>query len=174
MEYRNLGRRRPAPVQEDPASPLQERRVARLAFDANMVFPFVFVARMGEPIGKLAVVSEQDQPFAPQIQPPHREEMPRQRHQVAHRTPATVVLRHRKHSAWFVDGDVHMIRRNAHRPPVHGDRIACRVSFLPKLCHLTPDPYPSTTNQALTGSTGTEASAGQDLLQTLFHGQTPL
>jgi hypothetical protein len=121
-----------------------------MALYTDVVLPLVSVAWVREPIGELAVVGEQHQTFAPQVQPPNRKEMPGQRHQVPHSTPATVVLRHRKHAARLVDGDVDVIPRNVHRPPVYGDRIARRVSFLPKLCHLTPDPYSPTTNQALT------------------------
>jgi hypothetical protein len=148
-EQRNASWRGPSPIQEDAPAPVKKRGVAGMAFHAHVVLPLVSVAWVGKSIGEVAVVGEQHQPFAPKVKPPHGEEMPRQRHQVAHRTPATVVFRHRKHPARFVDSDVDVILRNAHRPSIYGDRIACRVSFLPKLCDLTPNPYPPATNQVL-------------------------
>jgi hypothetical protein len=123
----DLGRCRSSVVQIDSPSPSLECLILWMAFHVNTVFLSMLITRMSEKIGQLAVVGEQYQPFAIQVQTTHGIELAWKWHQVTHRAMAAGVVPYSGEDA------LRLMERNItegvicpHRPPVNCDPVLIR------------------------------------------------
>ena len=160
-ENGDVGRRCQPAVQKDSLSPSLERLIVRVTLHVDVVLFGVLVTRMREPVSHLAVVGEQNQPLAPQVEPPYREESARQRHQVPYSGKAarTVPLVGEDASG-FVESHVCAAALHPHRPPVHGDTVAGLVGLLAQLGHPPVDRDSPLADQFFTGPAGSDARTG--------------
>ena len=77
-------------------------------------------ARMGQPVGELAVVGEQNEPGAVDVEPAHRVEAKRRADQPHHGPAALGIGRGRDDTERFVERDHHLLAHQLNRFAVHG------------------------------------------------------
>jgi hypothetical protein len=130
-ENGHLGWRRSLIVQIDSASPSLEGFLLRITFHINIVFFGMLIAWMSEQVGQLAVVGEQNQPFAVQVQASYRVKVARQRYQITHRAmTACVVPCSGEDPERLVEDDIIERVICSHQSAIHRDLISFGVSPL--------------------------------------------
>ena len=101
--------------QVDAAVKLREHFLLDLPGDLDVVNLFDAVPRMREAVGQLAVVGDEDQPFARHIEPADAKHARRiRRQQIGHARPAGRIARRGNDAGRLVDGEVHQLRLRQH------------------------------------------------------------
>jgi hypothetical protein len=83
-ENGDISRHCSPPVQIYASSPSLQGFIPGMSLNVNVVFPGVFITGVGEQVGQLTIIGEQDQSFTVQIQAAYWIETTRKRHQVTH------------------------------------------------------------------------------------------
>jgi hypothetical protein len=103
------------------------------------VFLLAAEARVREPVRQLSVVGEEDQSFALKVQSSHREETPRQRHQVAYCLAVPLGRERGDDAPRLVQGDVKMCFRAGKPAAINPDIVPRRVGLAPQCGRLAVD-----------------------------------
>lgn len=166
-ERPDLGGSRRAVLEHDPVpqsmkSPLADGSTR----DPRPIGLGNFKAGMGEQMGKLPVVGEQQQPFAVEIQAPHRVEAAALvREQLHHGEPVVWVAGSAEHPDGLVqrvDGGSLESRK---QPTVDGDRLRCR-DVPRRIAHYLPaHRHSSLRDQRLAGAPGGHAGMSEVLCE---------
>jgi hypothetical protein len=150
---------------------LQAADFARVgdALDLYQVGLRMLIARVGQLVSQLAVIGQQQQPFAVLVQPTDGKEALGHLNQLETRRVFGARVLARKVAGRFVQHDIAVTFRDD-RPTVHADVGPDRVGLGPQLSHdATVHRHPAGRNQFFARPARTKARLGEDLLQTLFH-----
>ena len=136
-----LRRRRAVTVfQNNPTPPGVELVFVGTLTDQYPVFFLVPVARMRQFVRQFAIIGEQDQSLALQVQPAYDKHVPGDRNQIAYRLA-------RLFGAYLGENALRLVERNVNwclfpgdRLVVNSNRIALRVSFRPQHGHHSINP----------------------------------
>ncbi len=157
----------PAVVELDAFAQRTQRRGCRPAFDLDEVLLFHAVARVGEQLGEVAVVGQQQQPFGVEVEAADGEDARLLRNEVEHGGAIVGVVRGGHVARGLVEQPVHEVAVDDHRDPVERDPIGRRVDAPAEHRHLTIDRHPALGDEHLVGASRTEARTGEHLLQPL-------
>ena len=124
----------------------------RPAREQDAVLLLVAVPGMGQAVGQLAIVGEQDQPLALDIQAAHRVERAGQVHQVAHGGARVGRFYGREHAARLVQGHVLQRLGRLDRPPIHQDVVYQGVGLAADAGNLAVDDHAPGGDQGFTGA----------------------
>lgn len=139
--------------QDNAAPPGSQLLVIRPVRNQDAVFLLVAVARVGQQVGQIAVVGEQDQAFAIYIQAADRVKTHRQIDEIDHGLASIIGrLSSRENIAGFVDGDVCRRLRGVHRVAIHIDPVAYGVGFTAQDGALPVDGHTPGGDQVFAGS----------------------
>ena len=122
---------------------------------------------MGEPVGQLAVVGEQDETLGLGVQTAHVEEpLGAVEHEVRQRGAALGVGHGADDADRLVDGEVDQVGHGRQALAVHVDDLLGRVDPGAEAAdHLAVDRHPAVTDHVLAGPAAGHARLGEDLLQ---------
>lgn len=134
------------------------------AGNQDAIFFFVSVTRMSQAVSQLAIVGEQNQPFAIDIQAANRVELAWQFHQVAHRWPGIGGADCREVAARFVQGNVDELLGRLDRLSIDQDAIHERVSLLAQNCWFAIDSHPTCGDVRLAGPARAKAGVRENFL----------
>jgi hypothetical protein len=136
-----------------------------MALHINQVFLGMLVTWMSQQIGQLAVVGEQDQPFAIQVQAAYRVELTWNWHQVTHcAMAACVVPCSGENTSRLIESEIVQRMICPHWPTIHRDSVAIREDLLAEPGHLPVDDDTLLTDQFLTRPAGTKTGTSQNFL----------
>jgi hypothetical protein len=157
-----------------PDSLLQLRQslFGRFAFDQREVLLLVLIARMGDAVRKVAVVRQQQQPFAVRIEPPGRVQPLARWDEIDGERLAPRLVDVAQVSFGFVKDDVRFLL-GADRRAVHFNPIALWVDLGAEYGDdLAIDAYAPREDQFFALATRRDAGGREDLLKT-FHVDLP-
>src|SRR5690606_18528834 len=124
------------------------------------------VRGVGELVGEVAVVGEQQQALAVGVQPSDVEHPGGHPVQVVGDGAATLLVVHGgDHAAGLVERQVHQVRVGHYPLPVHVDHRGGRVDLVAQPGHHAVDRDPAVGDQLLAGPPGSDPGGGEDLLQ---------
>jgi hypothetical protein len=142
--------------------------LARRALDLDEVFLLDPVRRMGELLGELSVVGEDDEAFAVRVEPSHGEDPWCSRHERGHRGPALWIAGSCNDPAGLVEEVVDMPWQPTDPGAIDRHRLVGRVDA-PAQCRPLPvHRHPPRCYQLFAGTAAPEPGAGQQFLKTLF------
>ena len=122
---------------------------------------------MGEAIGEIAVVGEEEQALGVGVETPHREHPRLGRHQRDDGGTALGVAGRRHHAAGLVEEVVDEVVAGRHRHAVDFDPVDGRVDAAAEGRLFSVDRDPAPGDELLAGPPAAEAGPGQHLLQAL-------
>src|SRR5688572_3194377 len=121
---------RPPAVERDPAAQPADRLLIRCSGDIRLVGPFDFVTRMRQARGEIAVVCQQQQPFAVVVEAANRVDVfAHAMEQVDHRLTTLRIGAGGDDARRLVQQDVAMALRGAQPPAVNADVVGQRVGL---------------------------------------------
>ena len=172
VEQRGFRRKRASPIERDPFAQLPQLVLRDGApLDARQVRAGNAVARVGQAVGQLAVVGQQDQPGGVGVEPADRIEALPAGHELHDRRPALRVVRGRDDAGRLVER-VHRVGLGRHRPAVEAD-VAVRVHVARRIRDRRPvHGHPPVGDQPLGGAAGGDPRMGEILGQA--HGRATL
>jgi len=150
-------------VELDPLTQLSQRSVVRVAFDHGDVRLLDAVARVGEPVGELPVVREQEHASRVGVEPPDRYDAWLVRHELDDRGPPLGVARGRDDTGGLVEEDVPK-RLPRHLPPVDLDAVT-RADDGVELSRLAVDGDPAGLDQLIGAPTRGDPCPGEERVQ---------
>ncbi len=127
----------------------------------------MFVARVGQAVGKVAVVGHEHQALAGFIQTADGIEVPRQWDQIAHGLAILpqFIFKRGNDAARFVEDDVgQLIGLEVQGFAIYFDDIALRVSFVTETGYTAVEAHTSGGNDRLIGAAGAKAGLGHEFL----------
>lgn len=153
--------------QTNPLAQAIEELRGRHTGHLNQVFLLDSIARVGQEIRKLAVVRQQDEPFARAIESPNGKETTIARHQIYDPRPTSRVVVGGHHADRFVQ-DVHHAAGVRQPFTIHTNILGPRVDLRAERGdNLTIDLDPSGSDQLLAGAATSKPGRSQHLLQPL-------
>ncbi len=121
-------------------------------------------------VRELAVVGEQQQPFAVIIEATHRvDTLAHALHQIEHRRPALGIAGSGDVAGGLVQNEIYLAIRKANQLAIHFDVVSRGVRFASQLnSHLAVDGDPALDHELFSFAAAGDTGVGQQLLQPLF------
>ena len=162
--------RGPAVLQVDPVPQAAQGARFRRAIDDDQVLLFHSEAGMGEPVGEIPVIGEQQEPLAVGVEAADRIDAWFVRDQVGHHWPAIGIGGRADGAGRFVEQVVHQPGQDAHRDAVHGHPVGDRINPAAQGRHLPVDLHPARGDEVFACPPAADATLGQHLLEALTLG----
>ena len=158
-------------IERNAARPAVSRSAVHAAVDDNLIGLGVFIARVSQRLGEVAIVGEDDQSFTFCVEPAEQEQVAVDRHHIAHgrAVVAGLALGRGQDVDRLVVSDVDRRGFQVDALAVHGDDVFLRVGLRAKLCDLPVDAHAPGGDQIFGGTARPVVGLRQQLLQTVFH-----
>ena len=166
-DQRHSGRRSRPVVEHHALTQGPDRGRLRRPRHVGQVFLLDAERRMGEPVGEIAVVGEDQQTLGHQVEATDRKDARLGGNEAGDGRPSLRVVRGGDHPGGLVEEVVNEIGPHAHDHAVDLDHCQGRIHARPQPGHRAVDPHPPVRDQLLAGAAAAETAAGQNLLQAL-------
>jgi hypothetical protein len=165
-----FGTRRPV-VKDDTLAEASQRGGRDLPFHLDLIDPGNLIARMGQVVGHLAIVGQEQESLGQKVESAHRGEVTKLgRDEVKHKGTATKVHPRGHIARRLGEQDVSLGPTAREESAAHLNLVVVRIGQAPQSGdHLSIDPNLPSPDQALTPPPGGDPRFCQDLLKALLH-----
>ena len=151
----------------DASAEAADGRRGRLARHLDQVLLLDAEGRVGEPVGEVAVVGEEQETLGVGVEAADGEHARLVGHELDDRAPALRIVRRGHHPGRLVEEVVHEVGGGRYPDAVDLDAVALRVDPAPQLGHLAVDGDAAVLDELLAHPPAAEAGTGEDLLEPL-------
>ena len=170
LEQADAVRGQPLPFHAHARGQPRQRLLAGDVAHLGLVHPRHLVARVGDALGEVAVVGEDDEALGADVEAADREQPGHRGHQAHHGGTALRIVARRDHAPRLVEEEVDRLRGGSDAHAVHADVVGGDVRLRSQLADgLAVHGDAAVGHHLLGRAPRRDARPGQDLLDALLH-----